>query len=245
MDFDFEIDGLAVRFFNRTVFSANTWNWSFGDMASSTVREPRHTYAASGTYTVTLTATCGAKVSMVSKILKINSGPAPSASYIIDTTDISSASEVPGPAANQQFEPYGAMPTTYLNLYVLDDSNNPLLVQSFGVGIDFSPGDLIDATSALLSPAVLNLSGLTRTIFINVTVSTSGGDFQVPILPDADVTVGSATPVTVPSISSGIDLITTAPPSTVEVTDCPGLQVPNYNVAQMTLTLESGLPPIS
>lgn len=72
MDFDFEIDGLRVRFFNRTVFSANAWSWDFGDETESTVREPRHTYAQGGTYTVTLIAICGAKTSKVSKVLKIN-----------------------------------------------------------------------------------------------------------------------------------------------------------------------------
>jgi PKD repeat protein len=33
------------------------WQWSFGDGATSTARNPQRTYAAEGTYTVTLTAT--------------------------------------------------------------------------------------------------------------------------------------------------------------------------------------------
>ncbi len=34
-----------------------TWDWSFGDGKTSTAQNPIHTYAASGTYTVTLTVT--------------------------------------------------------------------------------------------------------------------------------------------------------------------------------------------
>ncbi|MBK6508206.1 MAG: PKD domain-containing protein [Haliea sp.] len=34
-----------------------TWLWDFGDNAGSTLMNLSHTYAAAGTYTVTLTAT--------------------------------------------------------------------------------------------------------------------------------------------------------------------------------------------
>jgi PKD repeat protein len=34
-----------------------TWSWDFGDDATSTEQSPQHTYAAAGTYTVTLTVT--------------------------------------------------------------------------------------------------------------------------------------------------------------------------------------------
>ena len=37
--------------------SASGWNWDFGDGNTSTVQNPSHTYASSGTYTVTLSAT--------------------------------------------------------------------------------------------------------------------------------------------------------------------------------------------
>src|SRR5688500_10393809 len=35
----------------------NTWSWDFGDDATSTEQNPQHTYAAPGTYTVTLEVT--------------------------------------------------------------------------------------------------------------------------------------------------------------------------------------------
>lgn len=48
---------LAVTFTDVSSGSPTSWSWSFGDGGTSTVRNPSHTYAASGTYTVSLTAT--------------------------------------------------------------------------------------------------------------------------------------------------------------------------------------------
>ena len=47
---------LAVRFADATIGGATGWAWDFGDGATSTQRDPAHTYAAPGTYTVALTA---------------------------------------------------------------------------------------------------------------------------------------------------------------------------------------------
>ena len=45
--------------FTATVADATAWLWDFGDGQTSTLANPTHTYAAPGTYTVTLTATYG------------------------------------------------------------------------------------------------------------------------------------------------------------------------------------------
>lgn len=79
MAFDFEIVGLGVKFFDRTTFVASTWLWDFGDGNQSTTREPTHTYASSGSYTVVLTATCGSRTSSVSKTLHLSDAPSPTA----------------------------------------------------------------------------------------------------------------------------------------------------------------------
>ncbi len=55
VDFDFSVNGLKVAFNNHTK-GADHWTWDFGDGDTSTARKPSHTYAGSGTYTVTLTA---------------------------------------------------------------------------------------------------------------------------------------------------------------------------------------------
>ena len=51
-----EDNGLMVTFTNVSL-NADTYSWDFGDEESSTEMSPSHTYAADGTYDVTLTAT--------------------------------------------------------------------------------------------------------------------------------------------------------------------------------------------
>jgi PKD repeat protein len=59
-NFNFTANGLTVTFTNSTT-GGTSYNWSFGDGASSNETNPVHTYAAGGSYTVTLTSTnpCG------------------------------------------------------------------------------------------------------------------------------------------------------------------------------------------
>ena len=56
--FTFAADGLQVTFTNTSTGQEPlTFDWSFGDGSNSSVRNPVHTYALAGTYTVTLTVT--------------------------------------------------------------------------------------------------------------------------------------------------------------------------------------------
>jgi PKD repeat protein len=59
-------EGQTIDFSDLSSASPTSWNWNFGDGASSTVQNPNHSYASAGTYTVTLEAsnaagTCSAK----------------------------------------------------------------------------------------------------------------------------------------------------------------------------------------
>ncbi len=47
---------LAVVFTDLSTNSPTSWSWTFGDGGVSSLQSPSHTYAAAGTYTVTLTA---------------------------------------------------------------------------------------------------------------------------------------------------------------------------------------------
>lgn len=47
---------LTVNFTDQSTNSPTSWQWDFGDGASSTEQNPVHTYNNAGTYTVTLTA---------------------------------------------------------------------------------------------------------------------------------------------------------------------------------------------
>lgn len=60
VDFDFAPGGLNYIFIDKSV-GAFFYNWNFGDGNTSTLQNPSHTYATSGTYTITLTVSnpCG------------------------------------------------------------------------------------------------------------------------------------------------------------------------------------------
>jgi PKD repeat protein len=48
---------LAVSFTDQSTENPTSWSWDFGDLGTSTLQNPSHTYSAEGTYTVSLTAT--------------------------------------------------------------------------------------------------------------------------------------------------------------------------------------------
>jgi len=59
-DFSFDCTGLSCTFTDESDDPDGTvvaWSWTFGDGQTSTERNPQHTYADEGTYTVTLTVT--------------------------------------------------------------------------------------------------------------------------------------------------------------------------------------------
>ncbi len=49
------ISPLQVAFSNQTLGAVSAWSWDFGDGEVASIQNPQHTYAAAGTYTVSLT----------------------------------------------------------------------------------------------------------------------------------------------------------------------------------------------
>jgi PKD repeat protein len=64
VDFAWSATGLTVTFSNLTE-GPGSWAWDFGDGATSTKRNPTHTYPGGGTFAVTLTATRDGSVDSV------------------------------------------------------------------------------------------------------------------------------------------------------------------------------------
>ncbi|MGX5915685.1 S8 family serine peptidase [Aliidiomarina sp. Khilg15.8] len=56
-DFEYSVDGMMVNFTDTSEadYDIVSYDWDFGDGASSSIQNPQHTYAAEGTYQVTLT----------------------------------------------------------------------------------------------------------------------------------------------------------------------------------------------
>ncbi|PKL58347.1 MAG: cell surface protein, partial [Methanomicrobiales archaeon HGW-Methanomicrobiales-5] len=76
---------LAVRFTDESTNSPDTWFWNFGDGTASEDQNPEHTYAAVGTYSVSLTASNAAGSTEITKPDYITVIEPPTASFMADT----------------------------------------------------------------------------------------------------------------------------------------------------------------
>jgi PKD repeat protein len=76
--FTYACTGLSCNFTDTSVDPDGTiaaWSWTFGDGATSTVKNPTRTYAAAGTYTVSLTVTDnGGATGTTSQAVTVTSG---------------------------------------------------------------------------------------------------------------------------------------------------------------------------
>jgi PKD repeat protein len=72
---------LTVAFTDQSSGNPTSWRWDFGDGATSTIQNPTHTYAAPGTYTVSLTATnvAGSNTATRTDLVTATPPPAPTA----------------------------------------------------------------------------------------------------------------------------------------------------------------------
>jgi PKD repeat protein len=93
-DFTFQSSGLNVAFLDASTGSPTSWSWDFGDGSSNATniqQNPRHTYAAAGTYNVTLTATNSAGSSVKTKLVTVSQGDPPVADFAFQATGLNVA----------------------------------------------------------------------------------------------------------------------------------------------------------
>jgi PKD repeat protein len=99
----------AVTFTDASTGSPTSWQWSFGDGGTSTLRNPAHTYTAAGAYTVTLTATNAGGSSQATQSVTVTAPPVSStptrfytltACRAIDTRNPNGAAGGPALVAN-------------------------------------------------------------------------------------------------------------------------------------------------
>ena len=65
------VAGRAVQFTDTSSGAPRSWQWTFGDRTSSTDRNPAHTYALRGTYTVTLRVGDGTSTAQISRAVTV------------------------------------------------------------------------------------------------------------------------------------------------------------------------------
>ncbi|MDD1702004.1 MAG: PKD domain-containing protein [Methanoregula sp.] len=75
---------MTVTFTDKTVNTPTSWNWDFGDGATSFDQNPVHTYTTLGSYSVTLTATNADGKDSTTKVNYIVTTLAPVASFSAD-----------------------------------------------------------------------------------------------------------------------------------------------------------------
>jgi len=69
---------LAVQFSDQSTGPVTTWNWNFGDGATSSTQSPSHTYGSAGNYTATLTVGgSSGQTSSASRVITVTNAPAP------------------------------------------------------------------------------------------------------------------------------------------------------------------------
>jgi len=92
-DFSFSASDLTVSFIDTSTDSDGSiasWSWDFGDGTGTTVRNPGHTYAAAGTYTVTLSVVDneGADDSISQQITVAAPNQPPTANFSFSASDL-------------------------------------------------------------------------------------------------------------------------------------------------------------
>ena len=61
-----------IQFRDKSLNIPTSWQWNFGDGATSTEQNPAHTYAATGTYSVTLTVTNAAGTNAITRAVVVS-----------------------------------------------------------------------------------------------------------------------------------------------------------------------------
>jgi PKD repeat protein len=88
--------GQPIQFTDTSTGSPTSWEWAFGDGATSTTRNPSHTYTAAGSYGVTLTIRAGTDSDSATRTVSV---VAEVPGYFVDTAHPSANDSNPGTEA--------------------------------------------------------------------------------------------------------------------------------------------------
>jgi PKD repeat protein len=147
--FTFEDDELTVAFVSAAI-DAGTWEWNFGDGNTSTVQNPSHTYAASGTYTVSHSAGNGCGFTQQVSVGVVG----------ISDMENSGFAVWPNPANNVLFiTPSGKISTTQASVMLFNLSGKAVMQRSYSSADEQWEIDLNSLASGIYMIRVSDPSG--------------------------------------------------------------------------------------
>ena len=174
---------LTVRFADTSTNTPTSWQWSFGDGGSSTEQNPTYTYAAAGTYNVSLVATNSVGTDTYVSAYAIT---------------VASSSVVVAPVANFAEPADGVAPNavTFTDL----STNNPTSwLWDFGDGNTSTAqnpthtylyeGSYIPSLTATNSAGSNTFAGYTIAVTATLTISSDLGNVVTPLNNNAGLTV--------------------------------------------------------
>ena len=87
--------GQAVQFTDTSTGGPTSWQWSFGDGALSTVRNPIHSYSVTGSFEVSLAIGAGSDMGSTTRTIVVSQE---SPTYYVDTNSLTASDSNPGTA---------------------------------------------------------------------------------------------------------------------------------------------------
>lgn len=135
--FAWSATGLAVTFTNLST-GATTYSWAFGDAGTASAPNPVHNYAASGTYTVELTATnsCGSDISFTN--ITITDSTNGGNIGVIEFNEEITANIYPNPSSSWLNVDLSLKHTTDVSVQIVNNMGQVVYNRAYGKGDVFS-----------------------------------------------------------------------------------------------------------
>ncbi|MCE1204448.1 MAG: PKD domain-containing protein [Holophagaceae bacterium] len=160
------IAGQDVTFTDATTGSPTTWSWSFGDGVTSSVQNPSHTFAAAGTYAVSLTATNAGGSHSASRSVTV----APAGTFTLASSAVANGGALP---IDYTTDGSGASPD-------LTWGNAPAGTKAFALLLSTLPGDGTTLYNWVLYNIPAQATGLARNSSGGATAGASGHTLTIP-----------------------------------------------------------------
>jgi PKD repeat protein len=168
--FTYSCTGLSCTFTDTSVDPDGTiagWSWTFGDGATSTVKNPTRTYAAAGTYTVALTVTDnGGATGTTSQVVTVTSGGGGGPANVIINEIL--ANEPGSNTAGEAVEIVNVGGTAAdLSGWTLSDASR--VRHTFAAGTTVAPGKAIAVYggASAIPPGITAVAASTGTLSLN------------------------------------------------------------------------------